>query len=150
TLVAEDLHDREFLARYTVGFEKFLPYLMGQTDGRPKDADWAAAICGVPAERLRSLAREMAGTRTMIATAWGLQRADHGEQPFWMTVALAALLGQIGLPGGGFGFGYGCEAGMGAPRRRIPTPTLATGVNPIDSYIPVARIADMLLNPGDR
>jgi biotin/methionine sulfoxide reductase len=148
TLVAEGLHDEAFLARYTVGFEKFRPYLMGESDGRPKDADWAAGICGIPAETIRGLARRMAGGRTMINTAWGLQRTDHGEQPYWMTITLAAMLGQIGLPGGGFGFGYGCEAGMGAPRQRIPTPTMPAGVNPIDSYIPVARISDMLLNPG--
>ncbi|MEO1457457.1 MAG: molybdopterin-dependent oxidoreductase, partial [Pseudomonadota bacterium] len=29
TLVTEDLHDRAFLARYTTGFERFLPYLLG-------------------------------------------------------------------------------------------------------------------------
>ena len=43
----------------------------------------------------------MAECRTMIMTAWSLQRGDHGEQPIWLTVVLAALLGQIGLPGGG-------------------------------------------------
>src|SRR3546814_18663367 len=84
----------------------------------------------------------------MIATAWALQRSDHGEQPFLMTIVLAAMLGQIGLPGGGYGFGYGCEAGMGAPRRRIPTPGLSAGRNPTGRFIPVARIADLLLNPG--
>jgi len=148
TLYAEGLHDQAFLASHCVGFEKFLPYLTGEADGVAKDADWAAAICRLPAETIRGLARRMAGSRTMISTAWALQRGDHGEQPFWMTITLAAMLGQIGLPGGGYGFGYGCEAGMGAPRVRIPTPGLAAGVNPVDSYIPVARIADMLLNPG--
>ena len=43
----------------------------------------------------------------MITAAWSLQRADHGEQPYWAVMLLAAMLGQIGLPGGGFGFGYG-------------------------------------------
>ncbi len=149
TLVVEDLYDKDFVARYCTGFERFLPYLMGESDGRPKHADWAAAICGVPAETIRALARRMAGTRTMLSVAWSLQRADHGEQPYWMTVVLAALLGQIGLPGGGFGFGYGCEAGMGAPRRRIPTPNLPAGENPIRTEIPVARIADLLLHPNE-
>src|SRR4051812_46710591 len=44
TLVAEGLHDRAFLDRYTVGFEQFEAYLLGHDDGRPKDAEWAAAI----------------------------------------------------------------------------------------------------------
>ena len=148
TLVAERLYDREFVARYCVGIERFLPYLMGESGGQPKDADWAAEICAIRADTIRELARRMATSRTMLSVAWSLQRGDHGEQPYWMTIVLAALLGQIGLPGGGFGFGYGCEAAMGAPRKRMPTPALPMGENAVASPIPVARIADMLLNPG--
>ncbi len=33
------------------------------------------------------------------------------EQAYWATVALTALLGQIGTPGGGLGFGYACTNG---------------------------------------
>ncbi len=44
TLVVEGLHDREFLDRYTVGWPVFERYLLGETDGQPKDAAWAAAI----------------------------------------------------------------------------------------------------------
>ena len=150
TLVAEGLHDRAFLERCCTGHERWLAYLMGEADGRPKDADWAAAIAEVDAESLRSLARRMASTRTMLTASWSVQRCDHGEQPYWAMVALAALLGQIGLPGGGFAFGYGSTGGMGTPRPRVPSPKLEAGTNPADSFIPVARIADMLLAPGRR
>jgi len=149
TLVAEDLHDRAFLARCTVGFDKFRPYLMGETDGQPKDAAWASAICGIPAARIVSLAREMAATRTMITIGWSLQRSHHGEQPFWALVTLACLLGQIGLPGGGFGCGYGPVNLMGSGAARHSGPTLPQGVNKVADFIPVARFCDMLLRPGD-
>jgi biotin/methionine sulfoxide reductase len=149
TLVAEGRHDRAFLERYCVGFDRFLPYLMGRTDGEPKDADWAASISGVDAHTIRRLARRMSGTRTLITMTWSLQRGDHGEQPYWMAAVLAAMLGQIGLPGGGFGFGYACESGMGTPRQWISVPTLPIGENPTGSFIPVARLADMLLQPGE-
>ena len=59
------------------------------------------------------------------------------------------MIGQVGLPGGGFGFGYGSINGMGTPRRHVPTPTMDEGVNPIDVSIPVARVSDLLLRPGD-
>ena len=150
TLVAEGLHDRAFLERYCVGHERWLAYVMGGVDGRPKDADWAAAIAGVDAASIRSLARRMAGTRTMIASSWSVQRCDHGEQVYWAAIALAALLGQIGLPGGGFAFGYGSTGGMGIPRPDVPSPKLEAGRNPARSFIPVARMADMLLDPGGR
>lgn len=148
TLVSEGLHDRDFLARYTTGFDRFLPYLMGETDGRPKDADWAAAISGIDAGTIRALARRMAASRTMITVAWSLQRADHGEQPCWMAITLAAMLGQIGLPGGGFGIGYGSENGVGNSVRPFRFPALPQGTNPTGAAIPVARIADALLDPG--
>ena len=112
TLVSEGLHDRAFLDKHCAGFDRLLPYLMGETDGQPKDADWAAPISGIPADTIRALARRMAATRTMITASWSLQRAHHGEQPYWAVVLLASALGQIGLPGGGFGFGYGSGAGI--------------------------------------
>ena len=36
TLVADGSHDKDFLARYTVGWELFERYLMGHADGQPK------------------------------------------------------------------------------------------------------------------
>ena len=148
TLVSEGLHDRDFLDLYTVGFKKFERYLLGTEDGTPKSADWAAAITGIDADYIRTLARKMAATRTMIATSYSLQRGDHGEQTFWMTATLGAILGQVGLPGGGFGFGYGSMHGQGNPVTVYAAPALSAGKNPTGSFIPVARITDLLLNPG--
>jgi len=148
TLVTEGLHDGAFLARYTVGFEQFRRYLIGSDDGQPKDAAWAARICGIDAETIRRLARRMAAARTFITTTWSPQRADHGEQPIWMTIVLAAILGQIGLPGGGFGFGYGSMNRMGQGRSPVAPLNRPVGRSPINSYIPVARISDLLLHPG--
>ena len=148
TLVAEGLHDARFLATHCTGFDRFLPYLMGEADGAPKDADWAAALTGIAADAIRGLARRMAAHRTLITVSWSLQRGDHGEQPYWMSAVLAAMLGQIGLPGGGVGYGYGAEASVGNPVRRVSGLSLPQGRNPVDAFIPVARIADMLLMPG--
>ncbi len=138
----------DFLAAYAVGADQFLAYVTGAADGQAKSADWAAAICDVPADTIRVLARRMAAGRTMIATSYSLQRGDHGEQTFWMTMALACLLGQIGLPGGGFGFGYGSMHGQGNPVPKMPSLTHSAGANPTGSFIPVARVTDLLLNPG--
>jgi len=147
-LESEGLTDHGFLARYTVGFDRFRPYLMGDSDGQPKSPDWAAPICGLAAADIRALARRMAGTRTFITVAWSLQRAEHGEQPYWMSAVLAAMLGQIGLPGGGVGYGYGAIGGVGKSLIGMRGVTFGQGENPVKRVIPVARIADMLRNPG--
>ncbi len=147
-LDAGGLADTAFLDRYTVGYPRFARYLRGEADGVVKDPRWAEAITGVPAARIRELAREMAAARTLVTVSWSLQRARHGEQPLWLGVVLAAMLGQIGLPGGGFGHGYGSASLVGEPAPQVPVPRLPQGRNGVADFIPVARIADMLLNPG--
>ena len=147
-LVAEGLHDARFLATHCAGADEALAYLDGSTDGVEKSPRWAEGICGVPADTIVALAREMAARHTMVAVSWSLQRAEHGEQPVWAGVLLAALLGRMGLPGAGFGHGYGSMADIGVPVNGVGPPTLPQLVNPVRTAIPVARIADMLLSPG--
>lgn len=149
TLVAERRHDGAFLDRYCVGYDIFEPYLLGRSDRQPKDADWASAICGMPADEIIGLARHAAGRRSLITCSQSLQRAEHGEQSVWMGIVLAALLGQIGLPGGGFAYALGSTSNTGKPPLAVPLPTLPIERSSIADFIPVARISDMLLNPGE-
>ncbi len=144
----EGLTNRDFLARCTVGFDRFRPYLLGEADGQPKSPEWAHPLCGVEPAEIRALARRMATTRTLITLSWSLQRGEHGEQPYWMSAVLAAMLGQIGLPGGGVGYGYGAIGGIGKSFQGLRGMTFPQGRNPVETVIPVARIADMLRNPG--
>lgn len=147
-LIAEDLLDRAFLARCTVGFDRLEGYLTGAADGVAKTPDWAAALCGCSPDLIRDLARHLAATRSLLTMSWSLQRADHGEQPYWMLIALAAMLGQIGQPGGGFGFGYGSVSGIGGYDAPMGWPALSQLSNPVRQFIPVARITDALMHPG--
>jgi len=146
-LFANGWHDEAFLKRCTSGWERFRDYLMGG-DGIAKTPDWAAPLCDMPADDIRALAAEMARERVMVSVTWGMQRADHGEQAVWAGLALAAVLGQIGQPGTGFGFGYGSTTPPGRAKRFISWPAVSQGRNPVREFIPVARISDMLLNPG--
>ena len=148
TLLTEERHDAEFLQRYTTGFDKVADYLLGRTDGQPKTVAWASELSGIAADTLQALARRMASSKTLICTTAGVQRAEFGEQPLWMTVTLASMLGQIGQPGCGYGIGYAADASIGTTDRPLPWPSFPQGSNPIEDFIPVAAIADMLLQPG--
>jgi biotin/methionine sulfoxide reductase len=141
-LVTEGLHDSSFVATHCMGFDQVLPALLTATPS------WASALCGIDATAITALARRMATRRTMVTVTFSLQRAEFGEQPVWAAILLAALLGQIGLPGGGFGHGYSSVGDIGYPAHAGALPTLPQGVNPVRERIPVARIADMLLHPG--
>ncbi|MBF0783971.1 trimethylamine-N-oxide reductase TorA [Muribacter muris] len=159
TLVSESKHDKPFLKKYTVGYDKFENYLLGRDDGQPKTAEWAAKICGVPANQIKQLAQDFSSKRTMLMGGWGMQRQSHGEQTHWMLVTLASMLGQIGLPGGGFGFSYhysngGVPSATGGILGSITAnPATEAGAktwldDTSKSAFPVARIADVLLHPG--
>ncbi len=152
TLHTENLHDEEFLRSHCVGYDRFVPYLTGETDGIPKDADWAAKLCDIDADRIRKLAWRMASEPCLLSISWSLQRTENGDQPYWMIAVLGAMLGNIGLPGQGVGYGYGCIHNYGfAGRRPLPfkVGALPRGDNPVRTFIPCARIADTLLRPGE-
>ena len=155
TLVGENLHDQDFLDKYTVGFDKFLPYLLGTDDGQPKDADWASSLSEIPATDIRELAQRLGRERSVLGISWSLQRQVFGEQPYWMITTLGAMLGHMGVPGAGIGYGYGCIHNMGFGGRRIPNYKMGSlGLEigersaPSNAFIPVARHADMLNQAG--
>ncbi len=149
TIYTENLHSPDFLDRHCVGFDRFAAYLTGEKDGVAKTPEWAAPLTEISTDTIRSLARRMARSKTMISASWSLTRQDHGEQPFWMAVTLAAMLGQIGTPGGGFAFGFSAVNSIGTDYPLLKGGSFAQGQNPVDDYIPVARITEMLLGAGE-
>ena len=156
TLYVENRHDQAFLDRYTVGFEAFLPYLTGEVDGQPKSAEWASALSGIPAATIIGMARAASSAPSLISVSWSLQRQIYGEQTWWMITVLGAMLGFIGQPGAGIGYGYGCIHNMGFGGRKIPNFRIGTFGEEVGErvaaehqFIPVARIADMLEHPGE-
>lgn len=158
TLISENLANKKFLADYTTGWEVFFDYVTGKKDGTPKTPEWAAEITEIPADTIRDLARRFVKGRTMLVSGWTPQRQQHGEQFPWVFVTLAAMVGQIGLPGGGFCQRYHLD-NAGAPQANSPalSSTMQAGKRkelkpwPKEKgtdVIPCARIVDMLENPG--
>ncbi|MFP5021723.1 molybdopterin-dependent oxidoreductase [Pseudonocardia phyllosphaerae] len=146
SLVADGRHDEEFLAAHCDGWERLREYLFAAP---VKDAAWAAEITGLEVATIRELVWRIAYGRTLVTVAQSLQRAEHGEQPVWAGAALAAVLGQIGISGAGFCYGLGSLADHGRTRNAVPVPTFPRLPNPVGEFIPVARVADMLLHPGE-
>lgn len=147
-IYTEGLHDQDFMDRYCHGFDRFIPYLTGEGDGVAKTPEWASEISEIPAEDIRALARKMAAKRTVVAVSWSLTRQSHGEQPYWAAIMLASMIGVIGLPGGGVGFGYSAENSIGDDAPLTPGASFPTGRNPVPDFIPVARISELLETPG--
>ncbi|MGR5249587.1 trimethylamine-N-oxide reductase TorA [Vibrio aestuarianus] len=161
-LYNEDLYDKEFIKTYCLGFDTFIQYVQGETkDKVVKTPEWAAEICGVNAEEIREFARMLVNGRTQLLFGWCIQRQEHGEQPYWAGAVIAAMVGQIGLPGGGISYGHH-YSGIGVSSTGFAAPggfprNLDTGSKPkwdnenyngYSKTIPVARWVDCLLEPG--
>lgn len=150
-------YDKEFIQKYTVGFKDFEDYLLGKTDNTPKTLKWASKICGVDEDVIKKFTQTLKDNKSMLMAGWGVQRADHGEQFHWTLVTLACMLGQVGLPGCGFGFSYHYSNG-GTPSSDAPglggisTNIKSNRKGPWQNYkpfnIPCARMVDMISNPG--
>nr|WP_272214368.1 molybdopterin-dependent oxidoreductase [Marinicella sp. W31]MDC2879969.1 molybdopterin-dependent oxidoreductase [Marinicella sp. W31] len=110
-IVAAGRANETFLNHCTSGYETFRDYLSGKSDGTVKSAEWAANICDIDSGMIREMAVQLTEKRSLISMTWSMQRGDHGEQPIWAGLALAAIIGQIGLPGAV------TLSAMAAPRR---------------------------------
>ena len=118
TLLIEDdpeknpLIDWDFLHRCTVGFdaehmpvgvdpsENFKDYILGLKDGKPKSAEWASEICGISADRIKQLAREIGGTKkTALLASWAPARINNADSWPQAFITLGCMTGHFGQSG---------------------------------------------------
>lgn len=143
-MIKEGLVDGEFIRTHTLGFdgtqmpagcegaESYEDYILGARDGRPKTPDWAEPITAVPRAVIARLAREYATLKPgVLYQGYGMQRRAYGEQAVRAGCVLAAITGNVGIPGGWAG-GIALQAPDGGARWAI----FPTGVNPVKAIIP--------------
>ncbi|MEX2032105.1 MAG: molybdopterin-dependent oxidoreductase, partial [Dehalococcoidia bacterium] len=63
-IIRDNLYDKEFVARWTVGFDEFSNYV------RDKTPAWAEQITAVKAATIERLARELATTKPALVDVW--------------------------------------------------------------------------------
>ena len=148
-MITNNSYDKVFIKKYTVGFDNFASYVLGKKNNVPCTPEWASSITNIPIKDITKLAEKLITKKTMISMSWSLQRASRGEQPLWMGITLACMIGQIGTAGGGFGFGYSSVNSTGDTFTKLPWKSLPQGQNNVKDFIPVARITDMLEKPGE-
>ncbi|GIW13281.1 MAG: hypothetical protein KatS3mg062_0720 [Tepidiforma sp.] len=94
-IIRDGLHDRDFVARWTVGFDRFAEYV------KDKTPEWAEPITSIPAAATERLARELATTKPALVDVWsGPGQHSNGVQGGRAIALLNALIGTIDAPGG--------------------------------------------------
>lgn len=95
-LIECDWADTEFLAAHTTGFDAVRARVMQTSLAE------ASSICDVPTARIEEFAELYAGnTPSLIHIGVGLQRNSNGGEMVAALATLAAMAGQVGVPGGG-------------------------------------------------
>jgi len=144
-MLTEGLHDAGFVRTHCVGWdaegmpagaesaESYSEYLLGTRDGIAKTPQWAEPITTVPASTIARIAREYATTKPgVLYQGYGMQRRAYGEQVVRAGCVLAAITGNVGIPGGWAG-GLGLQAPDGGPAWTV----FPEGENPVSAAIPV-------------
>ena len=95
-IIARDLHDTEFIARATTGFDEYAAAV------QPYTLDYAEQISGVPAEVIGGLARDYA-TAATAQLCWTLGITEHrtATDNVLALINLALLTGHVGRWGSG-------------------------------------------------
>ncbi len=94
-LIEEELCDDDFVENQTIGFDDFSKYIQHFTP------ELVENITGVPADRVKSLARLIAGSNGAAPIMYsGLEYSDSGVQAIRAIMTLWALAGQLDVPGG--------------------------------------------------
>jgi anaerobic dimethyl sulfoxide reductase subunit A len=137
-IVSEGLHDQAYCDRYVHGLDPYRSYLLGEPGGIAKTPEWAEAITGIAPSTLRRLAIEFATTKpAALQTGYAPGRTINGEQFHRAAYALAAITGNVGIPGGSSGTSNGATGRCGI--RSLPI-----GRNPTGSRAATALLADLL------
>ena len=144
-MITENLYDAEFVRTHCLGFdqtqmpagakgaESYSDYILGRRDGIPKTPEWAAKITAVPGDTIVRVAREYATVKPgILYQGYGMQRRAYGEQVVRAGCVLAAITGNVGLPGG-WASGLGLHPRGGEPLRNL----FPVGQNPVKASIPV-------------
>jgi anaerobic selenocysteine-containing dehydrogenase len=140
------------MARWLVDAGRFEPRLQDWSTGhaaflrlvRGRDvAAWARGA-DVDPELVAEVARLYAAGPANIQVGWGLQRRRHGGQTVRVLDALAALAGNIGVPGGGVTFYYRRRrafdtARWAAPAERAGIPEALLGQGILEAQSPPVR-----------
>lgn len=123
TLVVENLYNKDFIEKYTYGFDEFWMY------NKDFSAEKAAGITGIPAQKIKEIARELAANAPQAFLDPGYKGLHchyrNSNETAMMNIIVNALLGNFYQKGGLFPaasttFGHPEETYFGSKAEKGP------------------------------
>ena len=150
-LFAEDLVDLGAAADHVAGLEDVREAVAAVTPAR------AAAACGIPADEIETLARELAAApRAAVYGRIGTTTQAFGTTASWLVDVLNVLTGNLDRPGGALftrpaagGGNTAGEPGRGRGARAPRWTSRVRGLGEILGELPVACLSEEIETPGE-
>ncbi len=129
-IITNNLYDAEFVAKWVLGFEQLKNHLVTQN----YTLQWAAEVTDVPIAKIRQLATVYATTKpAAIFCNAGISHQLGAFDTYRTLTFLAAITGNIGIPGGGCNFMHNTwPGGLNLPliQATVPKKDVALPVGP--------------------
>ncbi len=111
-IIQQGAYDKEFVEKYTVGFEELVKFI------EPYTAEWAAKECGIKASAIKKFVAEIAKQRphVLFHRGWMLSRYRDSFYASRAIHILNVLMGNIEITGGQIFMKGAADCGKKGPR----------------------------------
>lgn len=130
-IITKEIYDKKFVSDWVLGFAE-LKKAIAENQFTP---EWAEKITGVPAATIKTVAERYASAKpAAIITNAGIAHHVNAVDTFRVLTFLAAVTGNIGVPGGGANFMHNSPVGVSLPPIVNPKPIKDAGLPPQPDY----------------
>jgi anaerobic selenocysteine-containing dehydrogenase len=128
-VIERKLYDAAFVSRWILGFDELAAHLRasGYTP------EWAGQVCDVPAAAIRQLAEQYAAAKpAAIFCNAGISHQMNAFDTYRTLAFLAAITGNVGVPGGGCNFMHNTWPGdLHLPPLAVKSPEIKDPAMPV-------------------
>ncbi|MEE2636548.1 MAG: molybdopterin-dependent oxidoreductase [Acidobacteriota bacterium] len=125
-IITNELYDEDSVRRWVLGFDELAAHVTNEG----YTAEWAGEVCGLAASDIRQLARTFATAKpAAIFCNAGISHQLGAFDTYRALIFLAAITGNIGVPGGGCNFMHNTwPGGLDLPPLTVTTPERGQGL----------------------
>ena len=136
-ILREGIHKREYIDKYTDGFDKILPWFANF------DVKAALKVCELDYDQVFRVCREFVTRRSCLMDDLGILMGRHSAFVSYLIVVLLAICGRISVPGGNLLVGGGDASDVNDPRAWR---TVITGIPAINGNFPPNVLPEEIMN----